>query len=73
MGGRWGTDYTPGWSIMTADERQEHQQRMHSMTSHEECKAYMDQHHQQMAARAKDKGVTVPAEPRRDACAGLKR
>jgi hypothetical protein len=73
MGGRWGGDYTPGWSNMTAAERQEHQARMRSMTSHEECKGYMEKHHEQMAARAKEKGRAMPAQPRRDACAGLKR
>ena len=73
MGGRWGTDFTSGWSMMTPAERQEHQTKMSSMTNYDECKAYMDQHHQQMAERAKEKGSTVPAKPRRDACAGLKR
>lgn len=43
------------------------------MASYDECKAYMDQHHRQMVERAKEKGRTVPAQPRRDACAGLKR
>jgi hypothetical protein len=42
------------------------------MTSQAECKAYMEQHHQEMVARAKEKGRTLPAQPRRDACAGLK-
>ena len=73
MGGRWGNDFTSGWSMMTPQERQEHQAKMRSMTSYDECKGYMDQHHQQMLDRAKDKGRSVPAQPRRDACAGLKR
>jgi Spy/CpxP family protein refolding chaperone len=71
--GRWGSDFTPGWSLMTPAERQEHQARMKSMTDHADCKAYMDEHHEQMAARAKEKGGTMPARPRRDACAGLQR
>jgi hypothetical protein len=57
---------------MTPAERTEHQTRMRSMKTHEECKTYMGQHHEQMAARAKEKGVTVPGQPRRDPCAGLK-
>ena len=73
MGGRWGTDFTTGWSRMTASERQEHQAKMRSMTNYEDCKAYVDQYHQQMTARAKEKGLAVPAQPRRDACASLKR
>jgi hypothetical protein len=73
MGGRSGADFTPGWSMMSPSERQEHQAKMRSMTNYDECKAYMEQHHQQMAARAKEKGGAVPAQPRRDPCAGLKR
>lgn len=73
MGGRWGADFTSGWSMMTATERQEHQAKMKSMTTYDECKGYMDQHHQQMVARAKEKGGSAPAQSRRDACAGLKR
>lgn len=70
--GRWGSDFTPGWSMMTPDERKEHQARMSSMTSHDDCRAYMDKHHEEMAARAKEKGRTLSAKPRHDACAGLK-
>lgn len=70
-GGRWGTDYTPGWSMMTPQERKAHQDKMGAMGTADECKTYMDQHHQQMADRAKEKGVTLPAKPRRDPCAGL--
>ena len=73
MGGRWGADYTPGWSMMTPAERQEHQARMSAMMNHDECRAYMGQHHQLMTDRAKQKGGTVPPQPRRDACAGLQR
>ena len=70
---RWGSDSTPGWSMMSPQERSAHQQRMRSMTNHDECKAYQTQHHEQMAARAKERGGKPLAEPRRDACAGLKR
>jgi hypothetical protein len=73
MGGRWGTDFTSGWSMMTPAERQEHQAKMRSMANYDDCKAYTGQHHRQMADRAKEKGRTVPTQPRRDACAGLKR
>jgi len=71
---RWGSGVTYGWSLMTAQERTEHRQRMQSMTSYAECTAYRDQHHEQMVARAKERGVAAPsAQPRRDACAGLKK
>ena len=71
-GGRWGNRYTPGWSMMTQQEQAEHRAKMQSMTNHDECKAYMEQHHQQMVARAKEKGLQMPKQPRRDACGGLK-
>lgn len=71
-GPRMGPHNTPGWSLMTPAERAEHRDRMRSMHSYDECKAYMDQHHEQMMARAKERGSTLPAQPRRDACAGMK-
>jgi len=71
--GRWGSDYTPGWSLMNQQERNEHRDRMRSMKTYEECKAYQDQHHEQMAARAKERGVKVLAQPRHDACSSLKK
>lgn len=73
MGKCCGREDTSGWSMMSRQERQEHRTKMRSMTDYAECKAYMDQHHQQMVERAKDKGRSVPAQPRRDACVGLKR
>lgn len=73
MGGRWGSRYTPGWSMMTPEERATHQQQMQAVKSYEECTALRDQHREQMAARAKDKGLAQPpAVPRRDACAALR-
>jgi hypothetical protein len=68
---RWGSDFTPGWSLMTQEERTEHRNRMQSMKTYEDCKSYMDQHREQMAGRAKEKGKALP-NPRREACAGLK-
>jgi len=69
--GRWGADNTPGWMMMTAEERQAHKQRMTGMQTYADCKAYMDQHHADMVARAKERGMAMPARPRRDACASL--
>lgn len=70
---RWGSDSTPGWALMTQQERNEHRNRMRSMKTYEECKTYQDQHHEQMVARAKERGGKALAEPRRDACSGLKK
>jgi hypothetical protein len=71
-GAQYGPDYSPGWSLMTPEERSQHQAKVRSMTSYDECKAYMAQQHEQMAARAKAQGTQMPAQPRRDGCAGLK-
>lgn len=70
---RYGSDYTPGWALMSQQERNEHRDRMRSMKTYEECKIYQDQHHEQMAARAKERGGKALAVPRRDACGSLKK
>ncbi|MBZ8139952.1 hypothetical protein CLD22_08590 [Rubrivivax gelatinosus] len=68
---RWGQGVTPGWALMTPEERTAHQTKMRSMTTRADCRAYVEQHHAEMAARATERGVAVPAMPRRDPCAGL--
>lgn len=50
---------TSGWSYMTPNERVEHQRRMRSFSSYEECKAYQVLHHAQMAARARQQGIEL--------------
>ena len=70
---RWGSDDTPGWSMMTEQERKEHQDRMRAMKTYEECKAYADQHREQMSTRVKERGGQALAQARRDPCGGLKR
>ena len=72
MGPRGGAQNTYGWSMMTDAERQQHQARMRSFTTYADCHAYVVKHHQLMSQRAKQRGQTLPAEPRRDVCAGLK-
>jgi hypothetical protein len=67
-----GVDNTYGWAMMTPQEREAHQKRMFDLKSHGECKAYMDQHHQQMADRARQRGSAMPGQPPRDMCEGLK-
>ncbi|HEY9217045.1 MAG TPA: hypothetical protein VIO94_03280 [Phenylobacterium sp.] len=72
MGMHMGAQSTPGWSMMTPEERQEHMTKMRSFTTAKDCRAYVAQHHALMAERAKRQGSTMPAEPPRDPCAGLK-
>lgn len=70
---RWGSDFTPGWALMSAQERQDHQSQMRAMKTYDECKAFRDQHHEQMVARAKERGGKAMPQPRRDACASLQK
>lgn len=67
-----GADNTAGWSMMSPQERKEHHAKMDSLKSTEECKAYMAEHHAQMAQRAKERGMTMH-EPRHSMCAPMKR
>jgi hypothetical protein len=64
---------TSGWSMMSKTERSEHRDKMRSMKTYDECKAYADEHHAKMMERAKEKGRTPPMTPGRDACAWLKK
>lgn len=70
-GPRFGAGVTPGWQMMTPDERAEHQKAMGGFTTYEDCVAYRDRHHADMMARMKERGQTMPGQPRRDLCAGL--
>jgi uncharacterized OsmC-like protein len=51
---------TWGWQLMTPEERTEHQAKMRSFKTYDECKAYQEEHHKQMEERAKEKGLTLP-------------
>ena len=64
---------TFGWGMMSPEERAEHMTRMRGMSSYEDCAAYRDEHHRLMAERAQARGGRMPANPRRDMCAGLPR
>jgi hypothetical protein len=46
---------TPGWAMMTPEERQTYRDRMQGFTSYTECKAYYDNHTRQMRARASER------------------
>jgi hypothetical protein len=70
MGPRTGSDYTPGWSMMTPQERNEFHARMQSAKTAQECKDVMGEHRKTMEERAKSRGTALRA-PRRNPCAGL--
>jgi hypothetical protein len=67
MGGRWGSDFTPGWSMMTPKERDDYHRRMADAKTPEDCRAVFDEHRKLMDQRAQERGVRMPT-PRRDAC-----
>ncbi len=71
-GWRFNSGNTAGWSLMTAQERTEHRDKMLSMKSYEDCKAYQAEHHAKMTALAKEKGKSVPAAPRQNMCDRMK-
>lgn len=62
---------TPGWSLMSAEERTAHRDKMWSFKTYDECKAYQAEHHKAMEAKAKDQGKTLPT-PRANACDRMK-
>ncbi|OIQ99651.1 hypothetical protein GALL_182300 [mine drainage metagenome] len=64
-------DNTPGWSLMSAEERSAYHDKMLAAKSYDECKALQDEQHQAMAARAKEQGKTLRG-PRRNACDNMK-
>ena len=63
----WGPSNAAGWSMMTTEERQAHRDKMHSMKSLDECKAYMAEHSKLMEQRAKERSLKH-AGPRENAC-----
>jgi hypothetical protein len=63
---------TWGWQLMTPEERIEHQNKMRSFKTYDECKSYQEEHHKQMEARAKEKGVTLPPMGPRYGCDNMK-
>lgn len=73
MGPRMGKDFTPGWAMMSTQERDEHHKRLQDAKTPEECRAVMDEHRKLMDQRAKERGMSGMRGPRRDACAGFKR
>lgn len=71
--GPWRADAqnSAGWQFMTPAERVEHQRRMRSFSSLDECKAYQAEHHEKMAERARSAGIQL--RPRDDSgCAQLR-
>lgn len=52
-----------GWQLMTDQERVEFRGKMRSLKTPEERAQFRAAHHEQMAARAKERGVALPDDP----------
>lgn len=72
-GGPWraSPSNTRGWQLMTPEERIEHQARVRGFTDYDACQAYRTRHHDLMAERARQGGLTLP-DGGRDFCDHLK-
>lgn len=68
---RFDQNNTRGWALMTPEERAAHREKMLSLKTYDECKAYQAEHRVTMEARAKEKGTTLPV-PRQNGCDRMK-
>ena len=72
MAAWWGANVTPGWSLMTWGERNEHRQAMRTLKTHEECNVFLEKHHERMMERAKEHGKEPLPPIQHNACERLK-
>jgi len=68
---RFDQDNVPGWALMTSAERAQHHQKLMSLRTLDECRAYMQEQREKMEARAQQRGRILHA-PRFDVCDQLK-
>jgi len=64
-------DRAYGWNIMTPEERAEHRAKMRSFETNEEREQYRIEHHKKMQERMKERGITLPDQPRNREGKGL--
>lgn len=67
--GQWrmNRNNTPGYALMTPDERTAHFSEMRSKKTYAECRTYVDDFRQKMTERAREQGKPAPMM-RRDPC-----
>lgn len=63
---------TPGWIMMTPEERADHHRKMMEFKTYNACRAYQDDHPKQMEKRVKERH-TVLHIPKHDGCDRMKR
>ncbi|MBL0944060.1 MAG: hypothetical protein IBJ04_07025 [Hydrogenophaga sp.] len=61
---RSGPRYTPGWSMMSEQERAQHRAQMHAARSPEECERILREHRRLMEQRAAERGKPMGHPPR---------
>ncbi|QXP83904.1 hypothetical protein [Methylococcus sp. Mc7] len=52
-----------GRDLMSPEERAQHREKMRSLKTEEERKAFREEQHKKMQERAKEKGLTLPDQP----------
>lgn len=67
----WNQDHTPGWTLMSPEERAAWQAQMDQVKTYEECKATQEAHRRVMEERAKEKGLKF-SPPRQSGCDVMK-
>ena len=65
---RVGSEYTPGWDMMTPAERDAFRQRMIAAPTKAECRRLRDEQLEIAAKRANKRGIKELPSPRYDAC-----
>ena len=65
---RVGSEYTPGWDMMTPAERDAFRQRMIAAPTKAECRRLRDEQLEIAAKRANARGIKSVPNPRYDAC-----
>ena len=69
---RAGAGNTPGWHLMSPDERVEYQRHMRGFDDARGCAAYQAEHRARMAERARKHGAALPQDIA-DGCEQLRR
>ena len=64
--GRWraGPHHTPGWSMMSEQERAQHHAQLRAARNAEECQRIMGEHQRLMQQRATERGMPLQRPPR---------
>ena len=62
-GGCCSAETTPGWGMMSPDERTWHHNKIKDSKDYAGCHAYLDEHHKAMQERAKQRGTPMPRGP----------